>query len=75
MKTYGKTILIKVTGMTCAECVSAVEQALRGVAGVKEAQVNLETGTATVNLIPGDMDPAGLIHAVKMAGYDASLME
>jgi Cu+-exporting ATPase len=75
MKRYGKTITLNVNGMTCQACVSAVEQALRNVAGVKEARVNLENKEAMINIIPGDTDPERLIQAVKMAGYDASLAE
>ncbi|MCG6283172.1 cation transporter, partial [Vibrio diabolicus] len=39
-------LLIK--GMTCASCVSSVEKALRSVAGVRKAQVNLAEQSAWV---------------------------
>ncbi len=38
------TVTLDVEGMTCASCVSTVERALSGVAGVMEAHVNLVTG-------------------------------
>lgn len=75
MKQYGRTLVLNISGMSCNNCAATVEQALRGVAGVKEAQVSLDAKTATVNMIPGDMNPESLIHAVKMAGYDARLKD
>lgn len=75
MKKYGKTIQLKISGMSCAGCASAVEQALSKVAGVKEVQISLETGLATANIIPGDMNTDNLIDAVKMAGYEASVAD
>ena len=41
-------VTISVGGMTCAACVRRVENALKEVAGVQEAAVNLATGRATV---------------------------
>mmetsp|Transcript_49297 Transcript_49297/g.151631 ORF Transcript_49297/g.151631 Transcript_49297/m.151631 type:complete len:263 (-) Transcript_49297:327-1115(-) len=40
--------VLRVSGMTCAACVVAVEVALRSVAGVTAAAVDLEAGSATV---------------------------
>jgi Cu+-exporting ATPase len=39
---------VSVGGMTCAACVRRVENALNSIAGVKEANVNLATGRATI---------------------------
>jgi len=38
----------EIQGMTCASCVSRVEKALKGVAGVVEAEVNLATERAAI---------------------------
>ena len=35
-------VTLNVDGMTCASCVGRVERALKGVAGVQEASVNLD---------------------------------
>jgi len=43
------TTFLTVTGMTCSRCVEAVERGLREVAGVREAQVDLKTGRASVS--------------------------
>jgi Cu+-exporting ATPase len=55
--------------MSCAGCVGAVEAALRAVAGVREAQVNLAERTA---LVLGSAEATVLIQAVRAAGYNAA---
>lgn len=62
-------IRLSVSGMSCAGCVGAVEDALRGVAGVAEANVNFAEHTA---LVTGSMSAQQLIDAVTSAGYDAA---
>jgi Cu+-exporting ATPase len=63
-----------VTGMTCASCVASVEDALRGVAGVRTADVNLATERARVELDPSRADDASLVRAVERAGYGALVL-
>src|SRR5256884_3254006 len=63
-----------VTGMTCASCVASVEDALRGVAGVREADVNLATERARVEVDPARADDAALVRAVERAGYGALVL-
>ena len=60
---------LDIHGMTCASCVSHVENALRGVSGVAEAQVNLATEKASVEYLPGVADLAAFKDAVQKAGY------
>jgi Cu+-exporting ATPase len=55
-------------GMTCASCVARVERALKGVPGVRRAQVNLATGTAAVEG-EGPLEADLLRAAVEKAGY------
>jgi len=55
-------VVIPVTGMTCASCVSHVEKALNDVKGVESANVNLATEKATVEY---DVTKAGVIDMVK----------
>ncbi|HEX2010506.1 MAG TPA: heavy metal translocating P-type ATPase, partial [Roseateles sp.] len=66
------TIELTIEGMTCASCVGRVEKALRKVAGVTAAEVNLATETAQVSLLAGT-DSAALLAAVAKAGYQARL--
>ena len=63
-----------VTGMTCASCVASVEDALRGVAGVRGADVNLATERARVELDPSRADDAALVRAIERAGYGALVL-
>ena len=64
-----QTETLKVEGMSCSHCQAAVAKALRGVAGVSEATVDLERGQATVAFDPGKVDFAQMAAAVDDAGY------
>ena len=60
---------LTVEGMSCDNCVRHVERALRGLAGVESADVDLAARSATVRF---DADVAGLDDfrkAVDEAGY------
>ena len=59
-----------VRGMHCAACVGKVERALRGVAGVEDAAVNLATEQARVAFDPAQTDFGALQAAVTAAGYE-----
>jgi Cu+-exporting ATPase len=59
---------LRITGMTCANCVQTVERSLASVRGVERASVNLATETATVVAEP-DVSRAQLVEAVERAGY------
>ncbi|PIJ50631.1 Cu+ exporting ATPase [Erwinia sp. OLTSP20] len=61
-----------ISGMSCASCVSRVEQALTAVPGVQQARVNLAERSA---LVLGDVDAQQLVTAVVQAGYDAEAIE
>jgi Cu+-exporting ATPase len=58
-----------VTGMSCAGCAANIERALRKVAGVREAVVNLATGRATVLYDARVVGRRELAKAVRDAGY------
>ena len=61
---------LTVQGMSCASCVSTVEEALAAVDGGVEATVNLATDRATVQYVPGTAAPADFVQAIRDAGYD-----
>jgi Cu+-exporting ATPase len=67
--TATKKSIFPVSRMTCASCVSRVEQALSSVPGVVSANVNLASEKATVEYIEGT-EIASLQRAVKEAGYE-----
>ncbi|MDD0838795.1 cation-translocating P-type ATPase [Curvibacter sp. HBC61] len=58
-------------GMHCAACALTIEQALRSVPGVSDAQVNAATRRARVVWQPGLVRPSTWISAVEAAGYHA----
>ncbi|HEY5596275.1 MAG TPA: heavy metal translocating P-type ATPase [Candidatus Bipolaricaulota bacterium] len=65
---------LPIEGMTCASCVAKVEKALRAVAGVRAANVNLATEKATVQALPG-VAAEQLRRAVYDAGYRVSELQ
>ena len=52
-----RQISLPVTGMTCANCVSAVERNIKKVSGVQSANVNLTTERAAVAYDPAVSHP------------------
>jgi len=66
-------IRIKVEGMSCNHCVSAVKRALEESSGVEKAEVNLKAGRADV--AGKDVDPSLLVDKIRQLGYDARVIE
>lgn len=64
-----KEISLDVQGMSCGHCVSAVQQALTGLAGVEVRHVAI--GSATIAIDPGQTTIGAVIDAVGDAGYEA----
>lgn len=62
------TTELKVGGMTCAHCQTAVQKALAGVKGVERVEVDLAGGLARVE---GNADLAALVAAVREEGFEA----
>ncbi|MGQ9682581.1 MAG: heavy metal translocating P-type ATPase [Anaerolineae bacterium] len=62
-------VKLPVLGMTCANCALAIERALRKVAGVSEATVNLATEQVYVRLDAPQANLRALIRAIEAAGY------
>ncbi|SFM29808.1 CopZ family metallochaperone [Pelosinus propionicus] len=60
-------IVIKIEGMSCGHCKAAVEGALKEVAGVTSAAVNLEKKEAVVT---GSAELAALHQAIEEVGFD-----
>lgn len=67
--TGSERISLVVGGMTCAACVQHLEHALGGIDGVTSASVNLATGRAAVEYVPGQTAVPDLRNAVEGAGY------
>jgi copper ion binding protein len=67
-------INLAISGMTCASCVSTVENAILGVDGVLNASVNLMTEKATVT-IDETTDVESVVKAVERVGYGAKYLK
>jgi copper chaperone len=65
------TTTIRVAGMTCGHCVSAVTEELTGLDGVQQVSVDLVAGgTSTVSVTSAaPLDAAAVRAAVDEAGY------
>ncbi len=68
-----KTHLLRITGMTCDHCASAIEKALAALPGVK-AEVSYEEGIARVES-SGAVEAGQLLATVQAKGYGVSLVE
>ena len=60
---------LKIQGMTCNHCVMRVQKALKGTAGVQDAQVDLQKAEAVVSYDDAKVTVDNLASAVVEAGY------
>ncbi|MCS7168268.1 MAG: heavy metal translocating P-type ATPase [Gemmatales bacterium] len=65
---------LRIHGMHCANCVQRIEEALRRISGVKQANVHLALGEAVVVLEKPDVDDTLLERAVAEVGYRATVL-
>jgi copper chaperone len=65
-----ESITIPIEGMTCSGCVANVERVLKGIDGVRSVSVTLDPGEASVEFVPGRVNPARLRSAIEDAGYE-----
>ncbi len=64
---------LQVRGMTCDSCAAHVEAALRGVEGVRGAEVPGWVSGRAVVLAEGGAVPEAITEAVRKAGYEATI--
>ncbi len=62
--------VLKIEGMTCDHCKSAVKTALKELEGVSDVEVNLEEGTANVSYDASSVSVPAMNEAVEEQGYD-----
>jgi Cu+-exporting ATPase len=60
---------IKITGMTCASCVKAIEVALKDLDGVEDVSVNLATESAVVKFDPSKVSLEEITETIESIGY------
>ena len=65
--------ILKTAGMTCGGCISAIDKALRGKAGVASVEVDLERGMVVVGYNSKKIGPDELAATVIGAGYGSRI--
>ncbi|HEV7366416.1 MAG TPA: heavy metal translocating P-type ATPase [Gemmatimonadales bacterium] len=68
-----ETLTIPVSGMHCAGCSARVQRTLEHAPGVAAANVNLMTGSATVEYDPLTITAELLVETIRETGYGAEL--
>lgn len=66
------TTTFTVEGMTCSSCVRHVDEALRGIVGVRDVEVELKEGSVRVCHEPGTLITP-MLEALDEAGYTAKV--
>jgi len=71
-----QSLTLKVEGMTCEACTTAIQKELAKVPGVRQASVRYADGQAVVTFDPASPPSQNaLLEAVEKAGYKATLVE
>ena len=71
-----KVCTLKVTGMTCAGCTTAVKLAAKKVEGVKDATASYEKGTADITYDPAKTTPDAIAKVVsEKSGFKAAVQK
>lgn len=60
---------LPVMGMSCAACVARVEKALKNMAGIADASVNLVAGKVTVEYFPEQVGISEMVQTIRDLGY------
>jgi copper ion binding protein len=61
--------IFTINGMSCPHCKNAVEKAVKGLAGVADAVVDLEKANVTVTYDEGQVNVDQIKKTVQKAGY------
>lgn len=73
--TETRQVVIPITGMTCANCVSTIERNVKKIPGVSDASVNLSTERATINFDPDSVNVSALTEKIEYVGYGVAFGE
>ncbi|WP_247729676.1 heavy metal translocating P-type ATPase [Halovivax limisalsi] len=66
-----RTVRLEIGGMSCANCSQSVTEAVEGLSGVTEANVNFATDEGSVTYDPAEVSLAEIYAAIDDAGYHA----
>lgn len=71
-----RLLVLVLEGMTCAVCSGTIERALKSVAGVVSASVNLTTNSANIEYVPSNtLNASVLVGVVEDVGFGAEIQE
>jgi len=70
---HAETVVIPISGMTCAACQGRVQRTLAKTPGVVDASVNLMMANATVAYDSASITPEALVERIRATGYGAEL--
>jgi periplasmic mercuric ion binding protein len=71
-----KVCTLKMTGMTCAGCTTAVKLAAKKVDGVKDATASYEKSTAEITYDPAKTNPDAIAKVVtEQSGFKAEVLK
>ncbi|KIW31025.1 uncharacterized protein PV07_02709 [Cladophialophora immunda] len=68
------TTTLKVDGMTCGACTSAVESGFKGVEGAGAVSVSLMMGRAVIHHDPKKLSPEQIAEIIEDRGFDAEVL-
>lgn len=74
MSAHMATTTLKVDGMTCGACTSAVEAGFKDVDGAGSVTVSLIMGRAVVHHDPAKLSPAQIAEIIEDRGFDAEVL-
>ena len=72
--THMATTTLKVDGMTCGACTSAVEAGFQGVEGAGNVSVSLVMGRAVINHDPSKLSAEQVAEIIEDRGFDAEVL-
>jgi len=64
------TLILKVGGMSCMGCVNSVKSLVSALPGIGQIDIDLSTGTVTLQHDPGLASEAAIHTAISEGGYD-----
>ena len=67
-----QTLILPITGMTCANCAMNIARGLKKLSGVSDANVNFAAERASVIFDPRSASPSDLIRQVEKLGFSVT---
>ena len=67
-----QTLILPITGMTCANCAMNIARGLKKLPGVSDANVNFAAERASVTFDPHSVSPSDLIRQVEKLGFSVT---